>query len=91
MADLSIKVGKTYYLAAYRAGFGPYWMIVKVLEIKEKVSRHITGGTDYSIKYRKIKSHYDDTYAAYGSYKVKKDVWCHGETKNSISYRFLEV
>lgn len=87
---LSISVGKTYYLAAHRTGFGPYWMIVKVLEIKEKPSRFNPNFKEYSIKYRKIKSHYDEEYATYGV-SVKKDVWCHGETKDSIKCRFLEV
>jgi len=88
--DLSINVGGTYYMASYRVGFGSYWMIVKILEIKEKPCRYNNKFKEYSIKYKKIKSHYDEKYATYGV-SVKEDVWCHGERKETIKYRFLEV
>jgi hypothetical protein len=97
--DLNAIPGKQYHLSMYRQGFGNYWCKITVLEVKEMKKSRFYHGKEYSIKYRKDTSPYDEYHESFSAkhcptaqpYKYAREVWVHHERVESWNLRVLEV
>jgi len=92
MTKLIAIPGKQYYLSCYRVGFGNYWCKIEILEVVPKeIQNHFKPAVlEYSIKYRKLSSAYDEYYEQYSDTPTKSDVWVHHEWPESWNRRILE-
>ena len=100
MMDLKAQVGKQYHLSCHRTGFGNYWCQIEILEVKAKPAvGYVAGTIEYSIKYHKITSPYDEyhedfTRKHYPKAQQKmynREVWVHHEFPASWNRRVIEI